>query len=69
MSKSAAPAAMIAAVKNVTPSLRAKAATFAEKKFAEFCEKAKLDADEYSEAERIDMAADAAAAEVTFFFA
>ena len=69
MSKIAAPAAMIAAVKSVRPSLRVRAAKFAEKKFAEFREKAKLDAGEYSEAERAAMAAEAAAAEVVFHFA
>lgn len=64
----AAPAVLKSAVLAVSPAFRAAARRFAEVKFCEFFALSIHDADEYDEVERIEMAAEAAAAEVEYEF-
>ena len=73
-----APAVMINAVKNVHPSLRARAIKVAEAKFLEYVEKGRIAPEtyliwnekenKYDDTEFLALAADAAADEVAYYF-
>lgn len=62
-----APQAMIAAVKSVSPSNRLAAARLAEKTYFDYLDKLTMFGD-FNHSTNMEMAADAAAAEVKYFF-